>query len=350
MSKGSRSPRAVILSCQGPVLEADEKAFFAEYNPLGFILFGSHCRDPEQLRALTAALRDCVDRPDAPILIDQEGGRVLRLQPSSSTAWRSIPAAAIFGRLYEKSPHRAEEAVSINSRLLAAELADLGIDVNCAPLLDLDYPGASDIIGDRAFSRDPAIVARLGRIMMEGMMAQGVIPVIKHLPGHGRALVDSHKRLPVVDASHNDLDGSDFIPFKDLADAPWGMTAHILYTAYDADQPATISPEIVTGVIRNHIGFDGVLITDDLAMAALEGGLDQRARQSMAAGCDIVLFCKGSLVENRLVAESVPVVSPTTRERLARARAALSLPSQSREALQEQWRSLETVLSTNNPT
>ncbi len=346
MSKDSQPPRAVILSCQGPVLEADEKAFFAEYNPLGFILFAAHCRNRQQLRALTDALRDSVGRSDAPILIDQEGGRVVRLQPSSDTAWRSIPAAALFGQLYEQSPDQAKQALSINSRLMAAELTDLGIDVNCAPLLDLNIPGASNIIGDRAFSHDPVVVADLGRIMMTGMMAQGVIPVIKHLPGHGRALVDSHKKLPVVDAAHDDLDQSDFIPFKDLADAPWGMTAHILYTAYDADQSATVSPQIIRRIIRDHIGFNGVLISDDLAMAALQGGLDQRARQAMAAGCDVVLFCNGSVAENRLVAESVPVLCPAAQERLARARAALSVPSppQSQAALLEQWRELEILL------
>ncbi len=344
MSKDNTPPRAVILSCQGPVLEAEERAFFAEYNPLGFILFARHCRDPGQLRTLTAALRDCIGRPDAPILIDQEGGRVARLRSSPDTPWRSAPPAAAFGRLYEQSPDIARHAVSVNSRLLACELAELGINVNCAPLLDLYLPGASDIIADRAFSGDPDVVSCLGRIMAEGMMTQGVIPVIKHIPGHGRALVDSHKKLPVVDAAYSDLERSDFVPFKNLADAPWAMTAHILYTDYDAHRPATVSSQVINQVIRDHIGFDGVLITDDIKMAALEGGFDQRARQSIAAGCDIVLFCNGSLEENRLVVQSAPALSQATQERLAHARRRLSSPSESREALLEQWQRLETFL------
>src|SRR5579871_4165617 len=273
--------RVVILGCAGLRLTAQERQFFARFNPLGFILFARNVDTPDQVRALVSELRQSVSRADAPVLIDQEGGRVQRLRPPH---WRAAPAAATFGEIAGRNRMTGCEAARLNAQLIGAELADLGIDTVCAPVLDLRFPGAHDVIGNRAYSGDPEIVALLGRAVCEGFMTAGVTPIIKHIPGHGRGMVDSHLSLPVVEASRAELEASDFRPFKALADMPWAMTGHLVFPAIDADRPATTSPRIVEEVIRGYIGFDGVLIGDDLSMEALHGTIADRAAATLAAG------------------------------------------------------------------
>lgn len=309
-------PRAVIFGCGGPALTEPERAFFAEADPLGFILFARNCENPDQVRALVAELLDTVGRADAPVLIDQEGGRVQRLKPPH---WRDAPAAGVFAELAEDDPIRAEEAARLNARLIAADLAALGITVDCAPVLDVPQPGADDIIGDRAVGRTPDLAARLGRAVCEGLMAGGVLPVIKHIPGHGRAVVDSHKSVPIVDASRDQLDAFDFAPFRALCGMPWSMTAHVVYTAIDPDRPATTSPCILGEVIRVDIGFRGVLVSDDLSMQALTGGLGERAAAARAAGCDVALHCNGDMAEMADIADNVGSLTNATEERLGAA-------------------------------
>ncbi len=313
-SRGDRAaPAAVVFGCAADALGADERAFFAEADPLGFILFGRNCRTPSRLRRLIAALRASVGRPDAPILIDQEGGRVARLGPPH---WRARPPPAAFGRLAARAGAAAAcAAARTNARSMARELAELGIGVACAPSLDLAVPGAHRVIGDRAFAAEPALVAALGRAVCEGFRAEGVQPVVKHAPGHGRAVVDSHRALPAVDAPAALLAESDFAPFRALADTEWAMTAHVRYTAIDAARPATVSPEVVGEIVRGLIGFDGFLITDDIGMGALAGPLAERARAALAAGCDAVLHCSGGLAEMRAVMAGV---GPLTARALAR--------------------------------
>lgn len=267
-----------------------------------------------------ADLRGIVGRDDAPILIDQEGGRVARLRPPH---WREAPPAADFGALAEHDEEGACQAARLNARLIGTELAQLGIDVDCAPVLDVPAPGSHAIVGDRAFGTSPALVARLGRAAIEGFLSAGVIPVIKHIPGHGRARVDSHHELPVVEAGLDELRAVDFAPFAALADAPWAMTAHVVYQAIDADNPATTSKTAITDIIRGEIGFDGVLVSDDLSMKALSGSLGERAAAALAAGCDIALHCNAEMDEMRAVAEAAPPLTPAAEERIARGRAAL---------------------------
>lgn len=307
--------RAVIFGCGGPRLSREEKQFFAAAQPLGFILFARNVDAPAQVRALTAELRACVGRADTPILIDQEGGRVQRLRPPH---WRLAPPAAQFAALARRAPERAVEAVRLNARLMAAELTDLGITVDCAPVLDVPQPGAHSIIGDRAFGDTPAQVARLGRAMAEGLLAGGVLPVIKHMPGHGRPTVDSHVDVPVVEASLADLEAVDFAPFKALYDMPWAMTAHVIYTAIDRTAPASISAGVITTAIRGTIGFDGLLLSDDIGMGALAGSFAERARAVLAAGCDAVLHCSGDLAEMAEAIDGVAPLSDATGRRLAR--------------------------------
>jgi len=310
--------RAAILGCAGPVLETDEAAFFREADPLGFILFARNCQTPDQVRALVAALRESVGRADAPVLIDQEGGRVARLRPPH---WRAAPAPARFGALAVRDPEGAARAAWINARLMAAEMAALGITVDCTPLLDLGRPETHAVIGDRAFADDPATVAELGRAVCGGLLAGGVLPVVKHLPGHGRAREDSHEALPVVAADAATLAGSDFAPFAALAEAPWGMTAHVVYRVLDPARPATVSPEVIAGAIRGQIGFAGVLVSDDLSMKALSGDLATRAAEALAAGCDLVLHCNGDRAEMAAVLTGCAELAPAARKRLARAEA-----------------------------
>ncbi len=307
--------RAAIFGCAGPQLSAAEAAFFHEADPLGFVLFQRNCQTPDQVRVLTNALRETVGRPDAPILIDQEGGRVARLRPP---VWRAVPAAARIGSLADRGADAAAEGARLNAQLLAAELVDLGITVNCAPVLDLRMPDAHDVIGDRAFGTDPELVATLGRATCEGFLAAGVIPVIKHMPGHGRAIVDSHLELPRVSSPLSELRKTDFLPFRRLNDMPWGITAHVVYTAIDGERPATISPVVIDRIIRGEIGFNGVIVSDDLSMEALRGSVNSRAAAAVAAGCDLVLHCNGRREEMQAVADAVPPISTATVERLQR--------------------------------
>lgn len=287
---------ACILGCAGPMLTAAERAFFADVRPWGFILFARNVETPDQVRALTAALREAVGRADAPILIDQEGGRVQRLRPPH---WPSYPPA----RAYAELPSAEQLAITrLGGRLIAHDLAELGIDVDCLPVLDVPSQDGHEVIGDRAYAATPQDVAALGRAAAEGLMAGGVLPVMKHMPGHGRARADSHHDLPVVDAAAQDLEACDFPPFRALADLPMAMSAHVVYPAFDPHRPATLSPTIVEEVIRGRIGFDGLLMTDDLSMRALSGGFRERAEAARAAGCDIVLHCNGDMAEMQAVA------------------------------------------------
>lgn len=300
------------------MLTAAERRLFATANPLGFILFARNCESPDQLTALVRDLRASVERADAPVLIDQEGGRVQRLRPPH---WRDAPAAARFGALLAVDEAAALQATQLNARLIAAELEGLGIDVDCAPVLDVPQAGADPIIGDRALALEPARVAQLGRAVGAGLLAGGVLPVIKHIPGHGRATADSHLRLPVVDTDRATLAATDWVPFAALSDMPWAMTAHVVFTAIDADAPATLSARVIGEVIRGAIGFTGVLVSDDIGMQALKGPLDRRARAALAAGCDVALHCSGVLHEMAAVASVCPRLSDAALARLAHARA-----------------------------
>jgi beta-N-acetylhexosaminidase len=306
---------ACVFGCAGRVLSPPEAAFFRDTQPWGFILFGRNVESPDQLRALTGSLRACVDRPDAPVLIDQEGGRVQRMGPPH---WRRYPPARVFAGL-PLPPAVQDEAARLGARLIAHDLAAVGIDVDCAPVLDVPVIGAHDVIGDRAYADSAERVAQLGRAMAEGLLAGGVLPIVKHIPGHGRAGADSHERLPVVDAGREALEAVDFAPFRALADLPMAMTAHVLYPAIDADAPATTSRAVISRVIRGHIGFDGLLISDDLSMKALGGALDQRARSSLNAGCDIVLHCNGDMAEMASVAAGARRLEGRAGERAAAA-------------------------------
>jgi beta-N-acetylhexosaminidase len=312
--------QAVIFGCAGPELLPGEAAFFRDTQPLGFILFGRNVVDPSQLQRLTADLRASIDRADAPVLIDQEGGRVQRLRPPH---WRSIPAPGRFGDLAQRDRAAGERAVYLNHRLMAAELVALGITVDCAPMLDIRFPGAHDVVGDRSFGGETDLVAELGRIAAEALMAGGVMPVIKHIPGHGRAMVDSHLDLPRVTVGKADLKAIDFRPFLALRDLPWGMTAHLVYEAIDPDHPATLSARVIGDVIRGEIGFDGLLLTDDLSMKALRGGFTDLAARSLAAGCDVVLHCNGDMAEMRQVVAGLSPLSPAGKARYERGQARL---------------------------
>jgi beta-N-acetylhexosaminidase len=311
----SRDPSAVIFGCAGARLGDSERDFFRTVNPLGFILFQRNCETPDQVRALVAALREAVGRADAPVLIDQEGGRVARLKPPH---WPAYPAAAALAAL---GGERAREAVRLGARLIADDLTRLGITVGCLPVLDIPVAGADAVIGDRAYGDKAAVVTELGRAACEGLLAGGVLPVLKHIPGHGRAAVDTHHALARVTAPRAALAASDFAPFRALADMPLAMTAHIVYTAFDAERPATMSRRVIDEAIRASIGFDGLLLTDDLSMRALGGGFAARAAGALEAGCDLVLHCNGDSAEMTEVADAVGVLSPAARARLERAQA-----------------------------
>ena len=296
------NPRPIIFGCAGLSLTPEEARFFEETDPLGFILFARNVRDPDQIRALTGDLRAAVGRKDAPVFIDQEGGRVARLKPPH---WRDAPPGARFGELARRDLKLGIEATRLNGRLLAADVQPLGITVDCVPVLDIPVPGAHDIIGDRAFGTDPELVATLGRAQMDGVMAGGVLPIIKHIPGHGRAGVDSHVGLPVVDADLATLEATDFAPFRALRDAPLAMTAHIVYTALDEKAAITVSAKAIADVIRGRIGFGGILISDDLCMEALGGTPGERAKAATGAGCDLVLHCNGVYEDMTAVAAAL---------------------------------------------
>jgi len=289
---------ACILGCSGLTLTKAEKAFFRDVQPWGFILFARNVESPEQVRALTAALRETVGRADAPILIDQEGGRVARLKPPH---WKRYPPGRAYGALAGNDPLLRREITRLGARLLAHDLAALGINVDCVPVLDVPDPQGHEIIGDRAYGQTPEEVALLGRAAAEGLIAGGVLPVIKHIPGHGRAKADSHLELPVVEAAWDELAGRDFAPFQALSDMPMAMTAHVIYTAVDPKRPATTSKKAFKRVIRGAIGFDGLVMSDDLSMKALAGDFRERAETSLAAGCDVVLHCNGDMAEMKAV-------------------------------------------------
>ena len=309
---------ACILGCSGPRLTAEERAFFREVRPWGFILFKRNVESPDQVRALTDALRACVDQPQAPVLIDQEGGRVQRLGPPH---WRRYPPGRAYGDLAGNDPLQQREIARLGARLMAHDLLALGVNVDCVPVLDVPHPGAHDVIGDRAYGDTVQTVALLGRAAAEGLIAGGVLPVIKHIPGHGRAGADSHLALPVVDAPLAALDAQDFAPFRVLSDMPMAMTAHVVYTALDPRRPATTSRRVMTGVIRGSIGFQGLVMSDDLSMQALSGTLAERCRASLAAGCDIALHCNGDMAEMKAVASGA---RPLAGKAAARAAAALA--------------------------
>lgn len=314
MPANNLPPAAAILGCSGLTLTDQERRFFQAVNPLGFILFARNVDNPDQVRALVRSLREAVGRADAPVLIDQEGGRVQRLKPPH---WRKAPAGEPFARLAARDLDAAKDALRLNYRLIGRELAELGIDVDCAPVLDVPVPGAHDVIGDRAFGHTPDMVAALGRAVCDGLLDEGVLPVIKHIPGHGRSMVDSHLDLPVVEATREELEVQDFPPFRALADAPWAMTAHVVYKAIDDRAPATTSVRVVDEIIRGIIGFRGVLISDDLSMKALGGRFEDRTRASLDAGCDLVLHCNGDMVEMQAVAAALRPLTDSARERLA---------------------------------
>ncbi len=320
--KGSDKALAAIFSVEGLTLSDTEIRIFKDSNPFGFILFKRNCDTPDQIRALVDQLKSLVGR-DCPILIDQEGGRVQRLRPPH---WRDFPTMEYFGDLYKQDANKGLEELRFETLRLADELCDLGINVNCAPVLDLRFDGAHDIIGDRAFSSDPQIVSRLGLSACRHYLSAGITPIIKHIPGHGRAVADSHLELPFVDASYDDLSATDFLPFReisasDVGHAVWAMTAHITYDSIDRSRPVSISSEAVARVLRGDIGFDGILIGDDLDMKALDafGGVAEKALLSLEAGCDLALYCAGESRPMEELAGVLPKLSADTLGRLNRA-------------------------------
>ena len=311
-------PRAIIFGCGGPHLTEEEARFFKESDPLGLILFGYNCEAPDQMKALISGFREAVGRADAPVLIDQEGGRVTRLKDPH---WRHPPPAAVFADAAKDDLEGACALARTNARLIARDLIALGITVDCAPVVDVPVPGAHDIIGDRALGQDPNTIATLGRAVCDGLHDEGVSPVIKHMPGHGRALADSHKDLPRVSDSRELLEKTDFKPFRLLSDMPYAMTAHIVFDAIDPDRPATVSSRVIGEIIRGAIGFEGVVLSDDIGMEALSGTPAERAKAVIEAGCDVVLECWGKLDVMQSIAPAVPRLSDASAERLARAEA-----------------------------
>jgi beta-N-acetylhexosaminidase len=308
---------AAIYGFEGLELTSGERDFFRDADAAGFILFRRNCETREQLRKLTNSLRELTGRADLPILIDQEGGRVARMKPPE---WPAFPAAERFAQLYQLAPSSAIEAARANARAIGLLLRDVGINVNALPLLDVRQEGASDIIGDRALGSEPMQVAALGRAVLDGLASAGVVGIVKHMPGHGRALVDSHHELPIVTASADALD-LDVEPFERLASAPMGMTAHVVYTAWDPDHPASQSPYVIEHVIRERVGFGGFLMSDDSNMNALTGSQGERAAGCVAAGCDVALPCNGVLSDNIEIAKALGEISIEGSDRLARAMA-----------------------------
>lgn len=313
----------LIFGLSGPKLSEDEARFFRDCQPCGFILFRRNIEDRAQVAALVASLNALVADAKALILIDQEGGRVARLRPPH---WQAFPPAARFGALWGIDPDLAGEAAYLGARLIAADLAALGINVDCLPVLDVPVPGAHSVIGDRAYGQEPFSVMALGRAAAQGLLQGGVLPIAKHIPGHGRAMADSHLALPIVKTGRFGLCAHDFPPFRALCDLPLAMTAHVVYEAYDEAAPATTSRIIIENVIRGEMGFDGVLMSDDLCMQALTGTLRARCAQTLAAGCDLVLHCSGELSEMRAIAQDCPAIGPAAARRLEAALARLAPP------------------------
>jgi len=317
------SSRAFITGVSGLELSATERAFIRGERPWGFILFKRNVETPGQVSDLVRELRDCLGEADAPVLIDQEGGRVARLAPPH---WPAYPPGATFGALYDLDKALGLKAARLSARLIAADLIDLGVTVDCLPLADVPVAGADAVIGNRAYGTEPAKVAAIARAVTEGLEQGGVLPVLKHIPGHGRAAADSHFRLPTVDTSREELERTDFAAFQPLADLPMAMTAHVVFSALDPAQPATTSATIIRQVIRGVIGFQGLLMSDDVSMNALAGSLAERTRAIVNAGCDIVLHCNGKLDEMRDVARETPELAGEALDRAKRALASRRAP------------------------
>jgi len=297
------SCKALIVGCAGLELSRAEIEFCQRERPWGLILFRRNIDAPDQVRALVDAFRRTAGRADAPVLIDQEGGRVQRLGPPH---WPKYPPGRSYGRMAGNDPLTRREIARLGARLIAHDLRALGINVDCLPVLDVPAPGAHDVIGDRAYADDPLAIAVLGRAASEGLIAGGVLPVIKHIPGHGRAAADSHLDLPVVDADRAALSSTDFLPFRHLADMPLAMTAHVVYAAVDAKRPATTSRKVMREIVRGEIGYQGLVMSDDLSMKALAGDFGDRARAAIGAGCDVLLHCNGDMDEMQAIAAAAP--------------------------------------------
>jgi beta-N-acetylhexosaminidase len=308
--------RAFITGLSGPEITADERSFLRTAAPWGLILFKRNIQSSRQISALIDGFKEAVGRDDVPVLIDQEGGRVQRLGPPQ---WPAYPPGAAYGRLYDGDPAAGLAAARLGGRLIAADLAAVGITVDCLPIADVPVADADAVIGDRAYGATPAKVAAIGAALAEGLMAGGVLPVLKHIPGHGRATADSHLGLPVVNTDRETLESIDFAAFRPLAALPLGMTAHVVFTALDPELPATTSATIIGQVIRGFIGFDGLLMSDDLSMGALSGSLAQRTRAALAAGCDMALHCNGSLPEMEAVAGAAAELAGPAAQRAAAA-------------------------------
>src|SRR5579872_3288572 len=331
--------RAFITGISGNTVNADERAFIAAERPWGFILFKRNIETPAQVASLVDELKTCTGRSDAPVFIDQEGGRVQRLGPPH---WPVYPAGSLFGALYDEEPALGLKAARLSARLIAADLSDLGISVDCLPLADVPVAGADAVIGNRAYGTEPAKVAAIARAVTGGLAEGGILPVLKHIPGHGRATADSHLRLPTVDTPKVELERTDFAAFRPLADLPMAMTAHVVFSALDPAHPATTSATIIEQVIRGSIGFQGLLMSDDVSMNALAGSIAERTRAILAAGCDMVLHCNGKLDEMREVAAETPELSGKALERASRALALRQAPQPfDREAARAE---LETVM------
>jgi len=305
------SSKAFITGVAGPALTPDERVFLRAERPWGVILFKRNIVDKAQAADLVAEVRQIVGR-DALALIDQEGGRVQRLQPP---VWPTYPPGAAFGRIFQRDAAKGVRAAHLSARLIAADLSEIGVDVDCLPIVDVPVPGSDNVIGDRAYGTGAATVTAIGRAVADGLADGGVLPILKHIPGHGRAMVDSHHLLPVVDAPRAELEAIDFAPFRALADLPMAMTAHVIYSAYDPARPATTSATMIAQVIRGLIGFDGLLMSDDVSMQALTGTVAERTRDIVAAGCDIVLACNGQFDEMRAVADNVPELRADAQRR-----------------------------------
>ena len=317
------STRAFITGVSGLELTGTEREFIRAERPWGFILFKRNVETPEQVIRLLRDLREIVDEPDAPVLIDQEGGQVQRLRPPH---WPLYPAGAAFGELYDIDPALGISAARLSARLIAADLTDLGVTVDCLPLADVPVPGADAVIGDRAYGSEPKKVVAIARAVTDGLEQGGILPVLKHIPGHGRATADSHLKLPTVDTSKKELERTDFAAFQPLADLPMAMTAHVVFSALDPVHPATTSATIVEQVIRGVIGFQGLLMSDDVGMNALAGSFAERTRAVFAAGCDVVLHCSGKLDEMREIASETPELSGRALERARQAMASRRAP------------------------
>ena len=312
---------AAIFGCRGLELTPDERDFFTEVKPWGFILFKRNVESPDQVRRLTDSFRSLAGRDDVAVLIDQEGGRVQRLGPPH---WPKYPPGRAYGQVGANDPLTRRELTRLGARLMAHDMRVLGINVDCVPVLDVPQPGAHAIVGDRAYGEDADAIALLGRAAAEGLIAGGVLPVIKHIPGHGRAKADSHEALPVVDASYDELSAVDFAPFRALSDMPMAMTAHVVYPAIDRKRPATTSRKVIREVIRREIGFDGLLMTDDLSMKALSGDFTERASAALKAGCDVVLHCNGDMAEMAAVTKGVGRLKGRSKRRAEGAMARLA--------------------------